>query len=287
MKARTTKELRALAKKLGLTGYSKLLKEELIQRIATRERALKGGTAAGQYATRKTPRTTTAPKSKPPAKNPQRKSAGKAPARPPRAAPAASVGADPEQAVESAKFAFAPPDVRVPEPAYGADLGEHIDTLPTVREPLLCLLPQKPGVLHAYWVLPPGTPSAHALRLRLAQVAGNGLTILEEHALPSERGHWYFHIEEDANRGAVYLQLGSYLPDGQFVSAFQRGMARIPNLYASAQTDRQWWVNDAQFRAMYRRAGGFVRLSQLGWTAASPSSPAEQLAWEGGISSQR
>jgi hypothetical protein len=285
MKARTIEELRALAKKLGLSGYSKLRKADLLQRIAAGERALKA--AAKRRAASRTARASRTQKSKPPVKNAGKISSDSVPDRSPRDTPAASAVTDAEQAVESAKFVFAPPDQGVPEPAYAVDLGEDIDTLPALREPLLCLLPQKPGVLHAYWMLPPGMASAQALRLRLVQAAGNGLAILEEQVLSAERGHWYFHVNEDAQNGAVYLQLGRYLPDGQFAIAFERGMARIPNLYASTRTDRQWWVGDAQFRDMYRRAGGFVRPSRLGWAAAAPSSPAERLGWKGGISSQR
>jgi len=39
MDTRTLEELRALAKKLGLTGYSKLRKQELLRRLAAEQRA--------------------------------------------------------------------------------------------------------------------------------------------------------------------------------------------------------------------------------------------------------
>jgi len=84
--------------------------------------------------------------------------AGTAPAKsspvPPTTALAQS-STDVEQRVESAKYAFAPPGTNVQEPTYAADLGEDIERLPEIRESVLCLLPQKPGVLHGYWVLPP------------------------------------------------------------------------------------------------------------------------------------
>ncbi len=122
-------------------------------------------------------------------------------------------------------------------------------------------------------------------RLRLATYTGDKLTILEEYPLPSERGHFYFNIEEGIELGTVYLQLGRYQPNGEFVSIIERGVARIPSLYASTQTDRRWWVSDAQFREMYRRAGGLESDRQLGW-AGSASSPGGALAWPGNTSSR-
>jgi hypothetical protein len=97
-------------------------------------------------------------------------------------------------------------------------------------------------------------------------------------------------VDESADMGEVYLQLGYYEPDGRFVTATRRGIARIPSLYASSHTDRLWWVSEEQFRAMYRRAGGHVRGPRLGW-AASISSPggapvSDRLAWPGGVSSR-
>ena len=193
--------------------------------------------------------------------------------------------ADAEQQVESAKYAFAPPGT--PEPVYAADLGEDIDRLPAIREPLLCLLPQKPGVLHGYWVLPPALLDAEqSPRLRLATYTGDRLTVLGEQPVSTGRGHWYFHVEESVEPGALYLQLGRYRSDGEFVSIIERGIARIPSLYASTHTDRRWWVSDAQFRAMYRRAGGLERGARLGW-AGSASSPGGALAWPGNISSRQ
>ena len=283
MKTETIEALRILAKQLGLTGYSKLRKDELLKLIASQKRkasaksATKSRNAAARVVTkqkksRRTPR----------------KTAGTTAAKPSPVSivtPAPLTAAETEQQVESAKYAFALPGAQ--EPTYAADLGEDIDRLPVMREPLLCLLPQKPGVLHGYWVLPAASLDAErSARLRLATYAGDRLTILGEHPVPTERGYWYFHVEEGIELGAIYLQLGRYRPDGEFVSILQRGVARIPSLYASTQTDRRWWVSDAQFRDMYRRTGGIERGTQLGW-AGSASSPGGQLRWPGNISSQR
>ena len=196
-----------------------------------------------------------------------------------------------EERVENAKYATILNGGVSPAYTF-SDLGEDIDNLPPVSEPMLCLLPQKPGVLHGYWVLPPNsTANLSLLKLRLGRVAGDTLEIIQEFALSHARGRRYFHLDEAENVGAVYLQLGYYQADGQFVTAIRRGIARIPSLYSSQITDRLWWVNDEQFRAMYLRAGGFLRGPRLGWSA-SISSPggarsvsSDRLAWPGNISS--
>jgi hypothetical protein len=281
MKSKNIEALRALAKQLGLTGYSKLRKDELLKLIARQGRKARTSTVARPPAA--AARTTQVQK------KPRRMSENPVPAAQARPLPVTSMiqAADAEQRVESAKYAFAPPGAAAHEPVYAADLGEDIEHLPDIRESLLCLLPQKPGVLHGYWVLPPASPAAlQSIRLRLARYTGDRLAILGEHPVPAERGHWYFHVGEDIELNAVYLQLGRYQHDGELVSIIQRGIARIPSLYASAHTDRRWWVSDAQFRAMYRRAGGLERGTQLGW-GGSASSPGAQLLWPGNISSQR
>lgn len=282
MKTETIETLRAKAKKLGLTGYSKLRKEELFKLIAsqTRKASTKSVTKSRNKATRKVVL-------KKKSHSTSSKSAVSASAKPTpfsSVAPAPQIAVDAEQQVESAKYAFALPGAQ--EPVYAADLGEDIDRLPDIHEPLLCLLPQKPGILHGYWVLPAALlDTERSARMRLATYAGERLTILGEQPVLTERGHWYFNVEEGTELGTVYLQLGRYRPQGEFVSIIQRGIARIPNLYASTHTDRRWWVSDVQFRDMYRRAGGLERGQRLGW-AGSTSSPGGPIAWSGNTSSR-
>jgi len=309
MPTKNIKELRALARSRGLRGYSKLSRREL-------EKLLSAGNGQKPAAVEKTAKASPASpvaKAKSKSASPRVKSA---PARtkmtrpaveatprmtPPAPAPALAPkwewagdvqrqSVDEEQ-IESAKYAIVPPGTTVPR-AEAADLSEDIDNLPPVTEPTLCLLPQKPGVLHGYWVLPPDpAPRASSFKLRLGRIARDVFEIIDEIALPRERGHWYFHVDESADMDEVYLQLGYYEPDGRFVTATRRGIARIPSLYASDRTDRLWWVSEEQFRAMYRRAGGYTRGPRLGW-AASISSPggapsSDRLVWPGGVSSQR
>jgi len=282
MSATTLKELRELAKKLGLRGYSKLTKPDLQQRL-------------GKFNTARV----AAPAPKPPVTPRQRTRARAATAAPrtdtsatPRAERALAPAIPPaldyagaEERIESAKFTRY---ARTAPPA--ADLNEDIDRLPTLRQSTLCILPQKPGILHAYWALADGDGARADLKLRLCQGEAQALTVWDEVALPARRGHWYFHVPEAAG-DAVLLQLGYYDGD-RFVSAIRRGIARIPNLYASQRTDRWWWIDEESFRAMYLRAGGAAHRERLGWSASigSPFAPRpereERLAWPGGVSSR-
>jgi hypothetical protein len=308
MPTKNLKELRALARSRGLRGYSKLSRRELEKLLSPgdgQKPAAAGKTGKAVLATpvakvkskSASPRTKSTPartKMTQPAAEvtPPMTHAAPAPALKPKWEWSGDVqrqSVDEEQ-IESAKYAVVPPGTAVPR-AEAAELNEDIDNLPPVTEPTLCLLPQKPGVLHGYWVMPPGSvPRAQSFKLRLGRIARDVFEIIDEITLPHERGHWYFHVDESADMGEVYLQLGYYEPDGRFVTATRRGIARIPSLYASNRTDRLWWVSEEQFRAMYRRAGGYVRGPRLGW-AASISSPGgapspDRLAWPGGVSSR-
>ncbi|GAB4512193.1 MAG: hypothetical protein Tsb0026_15940 [Sulfuricaulis sp.] len=301
MPTKNLKELRALARSRGLQGYSKLSRSEL-EKFLSRDdgqkpvvmgktgKAAPKKTVAGVKSKSVAPRT----KKKHPAIPAARATAPTAPA--PALTPkwewATDISRQPtdEEQIENAKYAIVPPGATVPR-AEAADLNEDIDNLPPVTEPTLCLLPQKPGVLHGYWIIPPSS-LAHprSLKLRLGRLAGDAFEIIDELALSHERGHWYFHVGESADTGAVYLQLGYYEPNGRFVIAIRRGIARIPSLHASDHTDRLWWVSEEKFRTMYRRAGGYARGPRLGW-AASISSPggapsSDRLARPGNVSNR-
>jgi hypothetical protein len=309
MTTKTLTELRAQARARGLKGYSKLSRGEL-------ERLLGGNDSPKSIAAKKPEKTPSAKKT-----SATKSKTARAPAKPvltrgkkkpavtraqttaPAAAPPApaprwewagdiSRQSTEEERVESAKYATVLPG-SVAQPAVAADLGEDIDNLPPVTEATLCLLPQKPGVLHGYWVIPPNTPlNTRSLKLRLGRIVRDAFVIVDEISLPHERGHWYFHLDESADIGEIYLQLGYYEADGSFVTATRRGIARIPSLHPSERTDRLWWVSEKQFRAMYQRAGGIVRAGRLGWAAsisspggAAPAPSSERLAWPGNISS--
>ncbi len=302
------KELRALARSRGLRGYSRLSRGELEKLLSRRGGEMPAVTVKTapkkSAATARTTGSKTVPK---PARSRAKKEQKIPPVAPVMTHAAPTPAPTPkwewvtetprqpvdEEHVESAKYATVLPGTVVPRKDT-ADLNEDIENLPPVSEPTLCLLPQKPGVLHGYWIVPPNTiPHPESLKLRLGRIARDAFEIIDEIALPDARGRWYFHVDGSAEIGEVYLQLGYYEPGGRFVTATRRGIARIPSLYASDRTDRLWWVSEEQFRAMYRRAGGYVRGPRLGWAASigSPGGPpgapsSDRLAWPGGISSQ-
>lgn len=277
-KTRTLQELRELARQRGLTGYSRLRKEELEHLLADTK-----PTAAKVAPEADTARPRTAAARKTSASGAANRTTGKAktsaptrkkPAGPVMQGTAGVTSWRDEQQVEVAKYAIAPPDAPpAPSGLPARDLGEDIERLPAIREPLLCLLPQKPGVVHGYWALPPDEPArAQALCLRLGRLHETGIQVLAETRLPGTHGHWYFQVDDGADTGELFLHLGYYDAGGEFVSALQRSLARIPSLYASAQRDRRWQVSDARFRDMYLRAGGVLRAGRLSW-GDSVSSP--------------
>ncbi len=285
MQSETVQALRALAKQLGLSGYSRLRKEELLKLIAAHNPKAHRETVTGSLgsglraaALREEPRRSSG-----------KPTASAATHRVPAtsAAPLPSSVTDAEQHIESAKYELAPSGTGAQEPLYASGLAEDIERMPEIRESELCLLPQKPGMLHGYWVLPPPLLGAlQSIRLRLAHYAGNRLTLLEEHTVSAGHGHWYFHVDEEMESGTIYLQLGRYRPDGEFVSILERGIARIPSLYPSSLTDRRWWLSDSEFRAMYRRAGGAEYGARLGW-AGSTGSPSGSRYGSGSIGNRR
>ncbi len=297
MVSKTIAELRALAKSRGLKGYSKLSIAELRRVLAQPENLAAPKAKKSKPATQKTA-------AKPAARSSRHVPSKKTTVRPtPVPAASGSTREEPainlmssaarlssdEERVEDAKYAVTPRGITVSLRPSVTDLGEDIDRLPVLREPALCLLPQKPGVLHAYWILEPGaTTRQPGMKLRLCRIADDTLHVMQEIPLPGERGHWYFHVDDQSEPGGFYAHLGYYRDTGEFVTAIHRGIARIPGLYASGRTDRQWWISDQKFREMYLRAGGFVTGAQLGWTS-SIGSPrgGERLGWANAISSSK
>ena len=197
MTTKTLTELRALARARGLKGYSKISRRGLDRLLA--------GNDSRKPATAKKPEKTASAKNTPATKS----KAARTPAKSaltrgkknPAAVPstpvpqwqwAGSVSRQPaeEEQVECAKYATVLPGSVAP-PAVAADLGEDIDNLPPVTEATLCLLPQKPGVLHGYWVIPPNTlPNSQSLKLRLGRIVRDAFEIIEEISLPHGHGHW-------------------------------------------------------------------------------------------------
>lgn len=273
MPSLTLEELRARARALGLKGWSRLNKNELL-RLLAKQKPQRGKTAKPAHRGHKAAMPEAGKEKRLAKKPPAVRRAAASGAHPEPAAhllpQAAHISTD-EERVETAKYALAPLGT-VLSARRLADLQEDIDRLPAARAPRLTLLPQKPGVLHAYWALAPEQAARLGqLQLRLCRLVDEALEVIEEIPLPAGRGQWYFNVPEDAEPGAYCVHLGHYDAAGNFVSAIEHAIARIPTLYASGANDRRWRVSEAQFRAMYLRAGGVARGRRLGWPGSFSS----------------
>src|SRR3990172_8548305 len=158
METKTVEELRALAKARGLTGYSKLTRAELLKLLAKentapaiphKARPAKTKSPAAKSTPRKAAIPAAGSPAASPASTPDRLASGATPT-----SSAERIGGE-EERIEQAKFAMAPPGAGFAEPRFVPDLGEDIERLPTIGEPMLGLLPQKPGILHGYSRPPP------------------------------------------------------------------------------------------------------------------------------------
>jgi hypothetical protein len=269
LEVKTLDQLRALARIEGIRGYSNLRKKQLIE-LLVKPKALSGShTLLHKKPKPKQERQKTA-------KTRAASAPGKKMAREKTKLTPTTV--DVEQRIESAKYQVTPTQAPFKQ-TFTPSLHEDIDNMPAIADSVLCLLPQKPGVVHAYWTLQPGAPTA-PLRLRLCHAGLDAIELLDEVDVRSERGYWYFQVPENAQLGGVFGHLGYYGKDGRFITAIERGIARIPALHASAKTDRSWWISDADFQAMYKRAGGVVRGKRLYWPR-SGSGASERFAKSG------
>lgn len=271
METKTVKELRELARKLGITGYSKLRKDELLAAIKEAARAKPAKkAAASKKAVKKKAAANTGEKAAP------AEPAAEAVTRP-------SLEATEEERIESAKFVTTAAGTAAYHGQYPPDLGEDIETLPRLGEPRLTLLLQKPGVLMAGWHLEPGrTQRDHGLRLRLGVLADQQFHVKQEVPITSDRGNYYFHVDPGWPPSAIYLQLGHYGPNSRFIIAIRRGIVRLPRLFALSSLGVNWALDEAEFERAVKESGPLGRLpyravqgapSSLEWiTSGAPSS---------------
>jgi hypothetical protein len=255
MNSKTVAELREIAKKLGITGYSKLRKDELLEAIAAATGASKAKAPTPKPAAKKAA-------AKPGAAAAKQKAARAKP----ETAPAIGV-VDEEQRIEGSKYAIAPHGEPVRGRAYVADIDENIDDLGALaHEPRLTLLPQKPGVLHAYWRLSPGHATRQpGLCLRLGLVHDRDFYVQAEVPVRSDSGSWYFRVDDSWHPEAVYLQIGYYGPDGKFVLAIDRGIVRLPRLFARTRYGVNWALTQEEFEGIRGEAGPLGTQVPAGW----------------------
>lgn len=163
-----------------------------------------------------------------------------------------------------------------PAPQPSATLNEDIERLPQSGEPQLGLLPQRPGVVQAYWVLPlEVTRTLPPLHLRLLRADTDHEALIGELPVATGSGHHYFRLADDIDPGVVYLQLGYYDSSRRFVNAIGERLVRVPSLHPARRDPRAGSQSEAQFRALYLRAGGTEHGHRLGWNASisSPAAP--------------
>lgn len=262
----TLAELRARAKRLGLKGYSKLRKIDL-QKLIAAHKPKSASSPARKFSAVNTP-TRAEPGGKRAARRAPASTTGKP--KPDRGRVTATL--DSEQQIERAKYVLSPSPEHLAAPVRNGALAEDIDQLPAIRTSSVCLLPQKPGVLHGYWSISRYTRWPNpALRLRLASLRGEGFEVLEEFPLTADSGRWYFHLSPDIREDSLYLQLGFYRPDGEFVTAMHRGLARLPRLTAADPADRRWWMDERRLRELYQRSAGTEQAGRRAWTTAASS----------------
>ncbi|MDA8363567.1 MAG: hypothetical protein M0Z84_07050 [Gammaproteobacteria bacterium] len=280
MRDKTVKQLRAIARKQGCRGYSRLRRDELLRMLARRRpepskpkpKSAAPGTRLRRRPAPKTGRPGKAAAVPRPGKRRTAAAARAAAGRKRNSRPkVAARRAGPKRRPKPGSLVM-PVGLELPVPFVAADLGEDIESLPPLPDALLGLLPQKPGILHGYWALEPGTLRRQPdLRIRLCRIRDRVLEVLDEIPLPSDSGRWYFHVGDLAAETQLYAQLGHYGTDRKFVTAIDHGIARLPSLHASAQTDADWWISDAEFGQMYVRTGGRPDGQRLVWSASVSS----------------
>lgn len=260
----TLKQLRARAKRLGIAGYSRMTKTALERQL--HKHAAKKPIATGSKKKKQRPKKLATRRAAPAS----RATPTATPVAPTPGLvwwePRPATNGDIEQRIESAKYTL-PPDVS--ESAGATDLGEDIERLPVLAEPLLCLLSQKPGVLYACWAFGELDLPTADLRLRLLCTHGAVVTVWEERPLPAARGHWYFHVPTDLKSADVTLHVGFYKHDA-FVTVWHAD-AQLSRRDASPHTDPRRFIGLEEFRRMYLRAGGLAEGTTADGIAASSS----------------
>ena len=285
MNTKSVKELKEIASGLGITGYSKLRKDELLKAIA----AVKAKSAsskkrvAAKKAAKKSATPAKAGKKKTAKKAAKKKTAKKATPKPKAETVVRNLAEqNEEELIESAKFITMAPGTAALRGQYTPDLGEDIDNLPALPEPRLTFLPQKPGVLLARWHLEPGQSQQNALMLRLGVLADQKFYIKQETPVDADDGSHYFHVDPSWLIESIYLQIGYFNAGGEFVIALRRGTVRLPRLFAHTALGVNWAVTNEEFEHEILQSGP---LGQVPQRALASGLSSYDLARAGALSS--
>jgi hypothetical protein len=273
MEDKSVKALREMARELGIAGYSKLRKGELISALKAAQKTT-GAASKTKSGDGKVKQAVPAKSSK------SIESAKPAEATKPAPAVASLHVQNEEQRIENAKYATGPVGA-TQQAHYPPDLGENIDNLPALSEPRLTLLMQKPGVLLASWYLPAGLSARQpGLRLRLGVLADKRFNVAQEVEVKQDRGNYYFHVDSSWPPYDINLQLGNYEASGRFAIAIHRGIVRLPRLLAMTALGVNWGLDEAEFEQVVSRSGPLSPVpyhpiktapSSPGWTISGGS----------------
>ena len=235
MPTKTLEELRAEARTRGLTGYSRLTKAQL---RALLDNSGKRVTPTAAKRAAKPPRKTAA---RTPAKKKSMRAArgGAHPEPTTTLMPRRENAAGAEESIEAAKYALTTAGM-TPGGRRLTDLLEDIDRLPTRAQPATPACCRRSPAC----CTPTGRcPRAPTSRARVCGCAGLTRRRSRSSRSCTSRRAWTLVLPRARRRGAgaYCVHLGRYDAHGNFVSSFERAIARLPTLYAEARPDRQWW----------------------------------------------
>jgi hypothetical protein len=277
LRNKTVAELRALAKKMGLAGYSALRKTELVDAVAaaSRRRTPSKKAATKKAAAKKPARKTAkAPAKKQSAK--PRKKAAKAPAKKTAKAkaakPRAKVVVDRGPDVESVTGRGLSPRTRRAFSVYRAvgeqriqaskyylgvqeapDIDDGFMFPSTHGENLIALMVRDPYWLFTYWEFAPDLNEdltarigEEALRqsrlvLRVYDITGTDAdNPVGYHDIDVAHGarDWYINVTHVESEYCV--DIGLILPDGTFVVIARSNRVSLPPIGPSAEVDEEW-----------------------------------------------
>lgn len=263
---KTVQELRALAKSLGLTKYSKLTKAQLLRLIAAASppaaaRAVPSKAATKVSKKQKTTRRQTEAKAASPRTQPA--------ARKPR-----PMGRQASHSTASKVGVGKVTTASIPPVGVEDDAATFPKTAspPPLDAPMLTLRGQKPGVLHAAWNIDPArSMPLPYLRLRILKVSTDYSGIIDEIPLPDLHGSRYFHLAAEFCDAPLRAELGYHSSDGRFIVMRRHADVRLPSRLAAGRGDPQWWISETDFRELYIRSGGMPEGSALVWRSSFSS----------------